>query len=38
MSSRQKFHGKKVFFFNLWEGVKVGSSEIFLTNTHVGRF
>ena len=33
----QKLHGQ-IYFFNPWEGIKVDSSEIFLTFTHVGRF
>ena len=40
--SMQIFHGQFFFFFNSWKGVKVGNSEIFLTNflisKHVGRF
>ena len=28
----------KIYFFNPWEDVKVGSSEIFLTVTYGGRF
>ena len=28
----------KMFFFNPWESVKVGNSEIFSTATHVGKF
>jgi len=36
MGSCQKIDDKKQFFSH-WEGVKVGSNEIFLT-THVGRF
>jgi len=32
-----KFHGKKKNM-NPWDAVKVGSSEIFFTTTHVGRF
>ena len=26
------------FFFDIWEGVKVGNGEIFLTPTYFGRF
>ena len=33
--SMKIFHSQ-VCFFNPWEGVKVGSSEIFLITTHVG--
>jgi len=32
----QKLNGKKIF--NLWEAVKVGSSEKHFTTTHVTRF
>ena len=37
MISCQKFHGQ-IFFINSWEGVKVGSIEVFLIATHVSRF
>jgi len=36
-SHDKKFMAKEIFF-NPWEGVKVGSSEILLIATHVGRF